>query len=49
MGTLHIKTVQGEQITVIGNVTNEIIDGEIVFYCNGERFPQSIVEFADYN
>ena len=44
MKTLVIKTVAGEEFTVTGNVESKVIENELIWYCNGQSFPDEIVK-----
>lgn len=44
MKTLKIQTVTGAQFEITGNVTQKEINGETIYYVNGQSFPEEIVK-----
>lgn len=44
MKTLVIKTVTGLEFTVTGNVESRVVENELIWYCNGNSYPDEIVK-----
>lgn len=44
MATLVIKTVMGREFTITGKVESRVVDNELIWYCDGESFPDEIVK-----
>lgn len=44
MKTLTIKTAMGKEFTVTGNVESRVVDNELIWYCDGQSFPDEIVK-----
>lgn len=44
MKTLVIKTVTGLEFTVTGNVESRVVENELIWYCNGNNYPDEIVK-----
>ena len=43
MKELVIKTIKGLEIVIKGTVTKKVINNEVIYYCNGNSYPEEIV------
>lgn len=44
MGYIKIQIISGFEFEIEGKVTKKVIDGDIIYYVNGESFPAEIVK-----
>ena len=40
---LKIRTVTGAEFEVHGTVTSRVVEGELIYYCAGQSWPEEIV------